>query len=116
MKDEKEFTKPGVRNPTFIQFGSRLAPLTNAIMRIRYVESTSVKEVLAWLAQQNAGCSRQSYQKFVRRLLHHLSDAQALEMGVELPLLHAIRRRLQMPLKARKPWRMTYVRGPRSEP
>ena len=62
-------------------------------MRIRYVERNSVEKVLAWLAQQNAGCSREAYQKFLRRLLCHLSDAQALEMGVELTLLHAIRRR-----------------------
>ncbi len=111
MKGESDFTKPGVGKLTFIPFDSRLAPLTNAILRKRYGEWASVKEVLAWLAEQNAGCSREAYQRFLRRLLHHLGDAQALEMGIDLPMLHAVRRRLRLPLGGSKLWRMPYHRG-----
>ena len=115
MKGESEFTKPGVGKLAFIPFDSRLAPLTNAILRKRYGELASVKEVLAWLAAQNAGCSRESYQKFLRRLLLDLGDAQALATGIDLPMLHAVRRRLRLPINGCKTWPRHYHRGRRSE-
>ena len=114
MKGKNDVTKPGGGKVIFIRFGSRLAPLANAILRRRYIENTAVKEVLAWLAEQNAGCSRQTYQIFIRRLLVHLPDAQAEKLGIELPVLHAIRRRLRLPLEGRRPWKAPYKRGVRS--
>ncbi len=115
MKGESDFTKSKVGKATFIPFGSRLAPLTNAIMQRRYGKNTTVKKMLVWLAEQNVGCSREAYQKYIHRLLHHLPDAQAVEMGVDLPMLHAIRCRLRLPRGGSKLWRMPYHRGHRRQ-
>ena len=65
---------------------------------MRYTDKKPVDQVLAWLAERGVPSGRQTFQTFLRRMLNLMSDAKANQIGVDLELLRAVRRRLQLPI------------------
>ncbi len=95
-------TRKPVRQGSRPQFSSRLSTYISAILRMRYQENRTVREVLGWLRDQDCPISRYSYQEFMRRVLRLLPVEQARDLGVDVEILRTIRVRLKMPINPRR--------------
>lgn len=69
----------------------------NYILQARYQQKRTVEDVLTGLSERGIKCKAASYHECLSKVLKRLSDDQATELGVDLPLLRAVRGRLGLP-------------------
>ena len=98
----KPRVKPAKTAGRSLRFQSGIKVHLSAILRLRYVERKSVAEVIAWLAEQKCTISSRSYYDFMARVLRLMPLEQAEKLGVDVPLLRAVRVRLKYPVDPRR--------------